>query len=737
MKVRAHLALMAAGMLLPMCILSGVALKLVLDNQREAAERSVRETVRLLALAVDREIAIAETALRVLAASHHLEKDDLAGFYRRATEARTSDSAWIVLFDRDGQQVLNTRAPYGTPLPRTAVPERIMRIIESQRPKVSSMLVGALSKQRIISFDAPVPAQGGKRYVLSQAVSSEYFNRVFRERDIPPDWIVAINDAEGITVARSHNPERFVGTPVPDPLRKIMFAQTEGVYRQTSREGIPMVGFFARVPRSDWVVALGVPTHVLDATARRATLLTGLGLLTALGFAAAVALVFGRRFSRAIERAALSTVALARGERPRREPQASSISEVQRLHAALEEASGILEREKEARGRAEDERARLFASEQLARQQAEAQNKTKDEFLAMLGHELRNPLNAIAGSVAILNAPAAKPENTAYAREVIGRQTQHLSRVVDDLLDLSRVMTGKILLDLQPVDLADAMRRALATMRAAGLAQRHELSVTGESVWVRADVTRLDQVITNLVTNALKYTPEGGRIDVHMGREGEDGVLSVRDSGIGISDALMPHIFDIFVQGEASLDRAQGGLGIGLALVRRLLSLHGGSVSAASEGPGRGSSFTVRLPVIEAPGQATATPALAAGKQARRVLLVDDHHDARSTMRLLIGLEGHQVLEARDGLEGVRCALRERPDIAFVDIGLPGIDGYEVARQLRANAATRTMTLVALTGYGQDNDRSRALEAGFDLHLVKPMDPEAVMQAIESANARR
>jgi CheY-like chemotaxis protein len=250
---------------------------------------------------------------------------------------------------------------------------------------------------------------------------------------------------------------------------------------------------------------------------------------------------------------------------------------------------------------------------------------------------------------------------------------------------------------------------------------------------------RLDQVITNLLTNALKYTPDGGRIDITIGTEGDEAVLEVRDSGIGISRQLLPQVFDVFVQGDASLDRAHGGLGLGLALVRRIATLHGGSAAAASDGPGLGSRFTVRLPRIAVPaGQVPAAEKTLSDhgprtEARRRVLVVDDHDDSRSMLAMMLRLSGYESLEASNGLEGVRVAIEEKPDVAIVDIGLPGINGYEVARRLRANPETRSLPLIALTGYGQDEDRQRALEAGFDLHLVKPVEPDRLEDAIATA----
>ena len=348
-------------------------------------------------------------------------------------------------------------------------------------------------------------------------------------------------------------------------------------------------------------------------------------------------------------------------------------------------------------------------------------NRAKDEFLAMLGHELRNPLGAISSAVRLLDQFKGPNEAIGRACDVILRQSAHLGRLVDDLLDVGRVVTGKILLERAAVDLAEVARRTVGTFTAAGKTQAHRVSVETVPVWVYADSVRFEQVIANLLTNALKYTQPGGAIRVTVGPDGSHALLQVEDTGMGIAPGLLPHIFDLFVQGERRLDRAQGGLGIGLTLVQRLVELHGGSVEASSAGPGHGSRFTIRLAAIPAPAfDPPATPTSTTATP-RRVLVIEDNEDSRDMLRQLLENAGHEVHDVGDGPQGVDAALRLEPDVALIDVGLPELDGYEVARRIRAGTQ-RDMLLVALTGYGLAEDRERALAAGFDLHLVKPVD---------------
>jgi PAS domain S-box-containing protein len=370
------------------------------------------------------------------------------------------------------------------------------------------------------------------------------------------------------------------------------------------------------------------------------------------------------------------------------------------------------------RKRVERDRAAMFEEAQQA-------NRAKDEFLAMLGHELRNPLGAISSAVRLLEPPDAGSERAALARDVIARQTRHLARLVDDLLDVARVMTGKVLLERQPLDLADAVTRHVNSVRATGKMQDHVVTVEAQTVWIDADSIRIEQIVGNLVSNALKYTPAGGRIAIRVAPDNGYAVFTIEDTGAGMAPHLMTRVFDLFVQGERRLDRTQGGLGIGLTLVRRLVELHGGTVEAFSEGPDRGSRFTVRLRAI------ASRPSGEGGRHgarwdvaARRILIIEDNADARAMLRHLLEAAGHEVHEAADGREGLAMALSLRPDVALVDLGLPGLDGYEIARQLRASDDRRNILLVAVTGYGSPEDRERSLLAGFDVHLVKPVDPD-------------
>jgi PAS domain S-box-containing protein len=362
-------------------------------------------------------------------------------------------------------------------------------------------------------------------------------------------------------------------------------------------------------------------------------------------------------------------------------------------------------------------------------------DRRKDEFLATLAHELRNPLAPIRNALEILAAPGRDGEAEGRARRMIERQVQHLVRLVDDLLDVSRVMRGRIELQKQPLELATVVALALETAQPALQAMGHHLEVElpAEPLHLDADPVRLTQVIANLLTNAAKYTPRGGHVSLRAAGVDGQAVVTVRDDGIGIEPHLLERIFDLFVQGDTSVARSQGGLGIGLTLVRSLVEMHGGSVQAHSDGPGRGSEMVVRLPLAprrtpERPASDVVSPPQ---PPRRRILVVDDNVDAAESLGMLLALGGHTVRVAHDGAAALRAAGDELPEVVLLDVGMPGMDGYEVARQLRRLPGGDGVLIAALTGWGQDEDRRRTAEAGFDVHLVKPVEPDALRRLLE------
>ena len=381
------------------------------------------------------------------------------------------------------------------------------------------------------------------------------------------------------------------------------------------------------------------------------------------------------------------------------------------------------------------ERSRL---ERQTQEQAAALvdlHRRKDEFLAMLSHELRNPLAPIVNALELLRRHNEEDAFQNQIREMMTRQVGRLTRLVDDLLEVSRITTGRIPLHAERILVSDIMERAAETVRPLIEQRRHELNVSlpPQAIWLHADAARLEQVLVNLLTNAAKYTDEGGQIGLTAGQEGDAVVLRVRDTGVGIAPELLPHIFEMFTQAERSLDRSQGGMGIGLCLVQRLVQLHGGTVDVQSV-PGEGSEFVVRLPVMQtAMSSSLPSPAVATPEQpgtCRRVLIVDDNADSAGSLAMLLKTSGHDVRIARDGPTALRACADCPPDVVLLDIGLPGLSGYEVATRMRQQPGLSHVLLVALTGYGQEADLQRSQEAGLDHHLVKPVDFSKVQKIL-------
>jgi signal transduction histidine kinase len=363
-------------------------------------------------------------------------------------------------------------------------------------------------------------------------------------------------------------------------------------------------------------------------------------------------------------------------------------------------------------------------------------DRRKDEFLALLGHELRNPLAPISNALHVLRLPQANEAMRDQAREMLERQVEHMVRLVDDLLDVSRIMRGKVELRREPVELGTVVGRAVETVQPVIEAEGHRLvlSLSPEPLWVNGDLLRLSQVVGNLLQNAAKYTERGGEITLTTAREDGQAVVRVRDTGIGLTPDVLARIFEMFFQVERRTKDAQGGLGIGLSLVRGLVESHGGSVEAHSAGPGSGSEFVVRLPLLPtdqidagAPREQQET---SGGLVSRRVLVVDDNTDAADSLAMLLRLLRQEVVVAYDGPAALAQAEANPPAVAFVDLGMPRMDGYELARRFRTHPSLKHVNLVALTGWGQPEDRQRTKETGFDHHLVKPVEAETLRRLL-------
>jgi signal transduction histidine kinase len=359
-------------------------------------------------------------------------------------------------------------------------------------------------------------------------------------------------------------------------------------------------------------------------------------------------------------------------------------------------------------------------------------SRAKDEFLAMLGHELRNPLASISNAVHLLQRSGSNGTQRQFAEDVIARQTMHLSRIVDDLLDVGRAIAGKISLQRESIDVFATVEETLRALAAAGITADRRVELQGAAAWVNADRTRIVQVVTNLVSNAVQHTGVGGRISVDVASRANGIELAVSDDGVGMDSETAARVFELFFQAHQGPERKRGGLGLGLTLARRIVELHGGTIEVASDGPGTGATFAIRLPAIAPSAEATAVQPSTKVGCARHVVIVEDSQDSRVSLQKILEQEGHTVHTATDGQSGFNVIAQMRPDVALIDIGLPGLDGYDLAQQVRS-IGLRTY-LIALTGYGLAEDRKRALASGFDAHMTKPPQMDRLLALVASAS---
>jgi signal transduction histidine kinase len=594
---------MLFAIIIPVACLSMLGLSMLLQFEREARIHSIEEVARSTSLLLDSEIAIAEASINNIANSQDIATDNFERLHRLLSATRRSPLSWTLIADYDGNGLMNTYVPFGTPLAKKSG-TWAAEVYDSQKTRVGGYFIGASSKRGVVSVNVPLPLSAGKKYVVTQIFDPNYFSKVFRRNTLPDNGIIGVFDAKGISIARNKNAERFVGSQVRQELREASLHRHSGLLRHTTREGIEVYDFFVRSELSGWTVAVGVPVADLESASRLTAWSSATALLLVLGGAVGIAVFFGRRIDTSLANATQAAHALARGEVT--PVTRSQLKEADVLLGELHRASLALARESAARMALEHEREGLLDSERSARRQAEAQSEAKDSFIAMLSHELRNPLAAISGAVAVIRLPGMAPQKSDKAWEIVVRQLRHLTRMVEDLLDVRRVLSGKVVLSKEPVDIGSLLTFCCDSRSMAGT-KRHAWQVQTVDAWVLGDHTRLEQVVDNLLVNAIKYTPAGETIAVRNTVMDGAVVIEVRDSGAGMAPEVLPTIFDSLVQGPTTIDRSQGGLGLGLSIARGLVEMHGGSISAHSQGLGKGSVFIVRLPLHDKP---TASPAL-------------------------------------------------------------------------------------------------------------------------------
>ncbi|QSQ20051.1 response regulator [Pyxidicoccus parkwayensis] len=732
--LRWHLVRLVLGALLPVVAFSCGLFVYLARAERQSSERRVLTSARSLAESFDSEIAGSLRALEAIAASTRLDSGDLQGFWTQGTRVMKTQHGWLalILLTPDGVPLLNTGFPPGSPLPPVAEPESFARVRETLRPMVGNLAVGkGPSHALALPLRVPVVRDGSLRYVLTAVISTDALGDVVaRQASGDVEWTRTLVDPNGIVAARTRDPARFVGQSATPSFLQRTRASNEGVYADHSLEGEPVYAAFSHTA-SGWTVTVVSPRHVLDAPLQRSLVAGGALGLAMLLLSAAGAWALSRRIGRSIAGAADAADALASGGAVH--VDASDVRELARLNEALVRSGQLLEAQ-------DREREAHLEMAETARAEAIAATQAKDAFLAMLGHELRNPLAPIVSSLELLRLRglAQTPEH-----DVIRRQLSHVVRLVDDLLDLARIVRGQMSLHRAPLELSTVVARAVESVTPLVEQRQHRLDVAvpAEGLPVLGDADRLTQVVTNLLTNAAKYTPPGGRLQVRAQSRADEVVLTVTDDGEGIPPELAERIFAPFVQGPRSVDRNVGGLGIGLALVHSVVTAHGGRVAVHSDGPGQGSTFTVELPRHTAPLEPASAPPPPPRPAAKpvplRVLVVDDNVDAAEALTDLLEMSGYSVAMAHDHRQALQRLDVFTPDVAILDIGLPEVDGYGLAMLIRERLGDASPTFAALTGYGQHEDRARSAAAGFHRHFVKPVELADLVVFLEEARQPR
>jgi signal transduction histidine kinase/ActR/RegA family two-component response regulator len=724
--LRSRLLVLAFGSMVPVLALCLLLAWILLERETALMRDGAFTRNRAVASAVDAKLDGHLAALRALGTLQALERGDLQAFKDAATRAQAAQPHWrnVLLVDEGGRQLLNLRMPLGAALPTEDDSElpSLREVLASGEARIGNLGRGPITGFVGIPMQIRVQVAGQPR-ALKLILDPQAFAVLMTSQELPATWVAAIVDGNGKFIAR--NPARAPGELASPGLRAAMREQRSGWMSIRTLEGLDAQQAFVGSALSPWTIAVAMPKDEVLAGARRAALWLALGTVLSMAVAGGLALALARRVARPIHTLAQAAHDVGSADVT---PLLDDIAQRPGFAEALE-VNRALQHAVQSIG----EREALRERERVALREAD---QAKNEFLAMLGHELRNPLSAITTSAQVLRLSKPGADTGARAHQVIERQARQMSRLVEDLMDISRLATGKLRLELELLDLCAVVERTLETWRQGNTLHDVRVALHCGPTWVRIDRSRVEQILVNLLENAAKFSPKGGAIDVEVRSQGQHAVLEVRDQGQGIAPEDLTQIFETFYQGTQSLHRPQGGLGLGLALVKRLAELHGGRVQAHSDGTGHGTTLAVQLPLAVAPAQRDAVSDAPRAAQGRRVLVVEDNDDGRLALEMMLRLEGHDVEAVASGAAALDAVQRRPPEVAIIDVGLPDIDGWELARRLSRMALVPRPLLVAITGFGQHEDKERSRQAGFDLHLTKPVDPAALTEVLHAAQAQ-
>jgi len=732
--LRRRLFLLTAAGLIPLGVMAGFGLFVIQRQQYVQARQVGLELARSVANAVDAELQSAITVLSALASMPILDSDDLSGFLDRANRVISSRTDWaaIVLADKTGAPLVDTRVPDGGAAAPDGDRASFERVLQTQTPAVGSLILDPQGKW-FFAVRAPVVRDHQLKYVVSALVTPEAIHGVLARQQVPEDWVISVLDAQGLRVARSRTHKENLGGRLSPSVQRVVDTSVgnEGFGVAYALEGERIFAQYSRLVSSDWLVVLGIPTAGVDAAMWGSAAVYGGGILLSLVAGTLIAFRVARGITHPI--ADLRAAAEAVGRRQAPQLPATTILEISAVGAALKNAAEELTR-------TEAERDELLRKEREARATAEAADRSKDEFMAVLSHELRTPLNAVYGWARLLQGGELRDDATvARAKDAIVRNADAQVRLIDDLLDLSRITTGKMRLDVRRVEMTGVLQGALDAVRPAAAAKmiRMHTSIDPGAGSVSGDPARLQQIVWNLLMNAVKFTPRGGEVHLRLDHVNSSVHIVVSDTGQGIAPAMLPHVFERFRQADSSSTRAHGGLGLGLALVKHLVQLHGGTVVAHSDGDGKGATFTVALPMTAAwlpaefapRDQPSAVPVEDTQKIVRldglRVLVADDDAESVALADAILRGAGADVCACPSAAAAFDMLRHWRPDVIVSDIEMPGEDGYRLMQRIRALAPHDggATPAIALTAYGRPMDRLRALGSGFNMHVPKPVDP--------------
>jgi signal transduction histidine kinase/ActR/RegA family two-component response regulator len=723
MRLRRALFALAAATILPILGIAVLAAALVIQQKNDNLVSVAKTRNRATLAAVDAELRGAIGTLQAIGEVRELQVGDIRSFHQYAQVVLRSHSSWqnVLLHDADGHQLANARLPWNAELLYKPVESRTFDALRQGHPAAITDLVAAplLNQELGISVRVPVLRDGKLAYVLTAVLKPRAFQALIEQQDLPRSWVSGLVDSQGRLIARF--PPVPPGAFASEQYREHVREASEGWYRGRTLEGDDTYTAFLRSSLTGWSIGFAIPSQAVLGDPLRTFWLMSAGLAVSLLAAALIVAWLGRRITTPMGELAQAASALGSGSVPR--AVASRIDEVGRVSASLTAAAqAIAERDRQLR---ETETELRQQAAHLMRADA-----NKRRFLDVLGHELRNPLAPLRNGLAILKK-AKDDQNRADVQAMMERQIGQMTRLIDDLLDVNRIDRGQLELRREHVSMDSVVRSAVEIAKPLinGRQQMLEVRQGPAPLYVDGDLVRLSQVLSNLLNNASKFSPNGARITLDVCEDEGSAVVTVTDLGRGFDRTDGSKIFDPFLQLEARDGSPSGGLGIGLTIAKSIVELHGGTIQAESDGPGRGARFTVRLPAVPPPAlqrEAKTDAALPVPK--RKVLVVDDNVDAANSLAEFLGLEGYEVQIAYSGSQAQDAACRVHPEVAFIDLNMPGMGGAELAGALHAQPWAGQLRLYALTGMGQKADVEASLLSGFDGHLTKPASPDAVLR---------